>query len=257
MKVLIVFAHPEPASLNGSLKDFAVSYLQQAGHEVIVSDLYHMRWKAVADANDFLFESNGERFFYERSSQKAFSEGLQQPEIEAEQKKLLWADFIIFQFPIWWYATPAILKGWIDRVYAYGFTYGVGKHEGKYWGKRFGEGKLEGKKAMLSVTAGGREPQYQETGVNGNINDLLFPVNHGVIWYPGIAPLPPFVVYNADSVSPERYQHIQEEYRLRLQNLTTTDPIPYRFQNNGDYDDQQQLKEELIMGKTGFALHVR
>jgi putative NADPH-quinone reductase len=52
MKVLLIYAHPEPRSLNGALKDFAVRHLQKAGHEVQVSDLYAMRWKAGFDADD-------------------------------------------------------------------------------------------------------------------------------------------------------------------------------------------------------------
>ena len=52
MKVLLIYAHPEPRSLNGALKDFAVQHLQKAGHEVQVSDLYAMRWKAGFDADD-------------------------------------------------------------------------------------------------------------------------------------------------------------------------------------------------------------
>lgn len=53
MKTPIVYAHPEPKSLNGSLKDLAVSTLESAGHEVRVSDLYAMNWKAVVDATDY------------------------------------------------------------------------------------------------------------------------------------------------------------------------------------------------------------
>lgn len=53
MKTLIVYAHPEPKSLNNSLKDLAVSTLETAGHEVRVSDLYAMNWKAVVDAADY------------------------------------------------------------------------------------------------------------------------------------------------------------------------------------------------------------
>ena len=51
MKVLLIYAHPEPRSLNGALKNFAIRHLQQAGHEVQVSDLYAMRWKAGYDAD--------------------------------------------------------------------------------------------------------------------------------------------------------------------------------------------------------------
>jgi NAD(P)H dehydrogenase (quinone) len=53
MKTLIVYAHPEPKSLNNSLKDLAVSTLTSIGHEVRVSDLYAMNWKAVVDAADY------------------------------------------------------------------------------------------------------------------------------------------------------------------------------------------------------------
>ncbi len=52
MKVLLIYAHPEPRSLNGGLKNFAIRHLLQAGHEVQVSDLYAMRWKAGYDADD-------------------------------------------------------------------------------------------------------------------------------------------------------------------------------------------------------------
>ncbi|MBZ7490901.1 NAD(P)H-dependent oxidoreductase, partial [Klebsiella michiganensis] len=52
MKILLVYAHPEPRSLNGALKDFTVQHLQNAGHDVQVSDLYAMRWKAGLDADD-------------------------------------------------------------------------------------------------------------------------------------------------------------------------------------------------------------
>jgi NAD(P)H dehydrogenase (quinone) len=47
---------------------------------------------------------------------------------------------VIFQFPLWWFSMPAIMKGWIDRVYAYGFAYGVGEHSDRHWGDRYGEG---------------------------------------------------------------------------------------------------------------------
>jgi hypothetical protein len=70
---------------------------------------------------------------------------------------------------------PAILKGWVDRVYAYGFAYGVGEHSDKYWGDRFGEGTLVGKRAMLIVTNGGWEEHYAARGVNGptGVNGML------------------------------------------------------------------------------------
>jgi NAD(P)H dehydrogenase (quinone) len=53
MKMLIVFAHPEPNSLNGVMKDLAAKTLRDEGHEVKISDLYGMRFKVVLDQDDF------------------------------------------------------------------------------------------------------------------------------------------------------------------------------------------------------------
>ncbi len=119
MNVLIILAHPESKSLNGSLKDLAVSVLTQQGHNVGVSDLYQMNWKAIADEQDFLHLQGTERFSYIHESKHAFADHTQATDIEVEQEKLLWADAVIFQFPMWWFSMPAILKGWFERVYAY------------------------------------------------------------------------------------------------------------------------------------------
>ena len=62
MNVLIVYAHPEPESLNGSLKELAVDTLKGEGHQVQVSDLYAMNWKAVLDEDDFKERMNPELF---------------------------------------------------------------------------------------------------------------------------------------------------------------------------------------------------
>src|SRR5437763_137655 len=83
-----------------------VQVLKEAGHQVQVSDLYAMKWKAIADRDDFPWLDDGERLDYEEASGKAFAQKKQLPEIEAEQQKLLWADFVIFQFPLWWYSMP-------------------------------------------------------------------------------------------------------------------------------------------------------
>ena len=154
---------------------------------------------------------------------------------------------------------PAILKGWVDRVYAYGFAYGVGEHSDKRWGDRYGEGTLAGKRAMLIVTTGGWEEHYAARGVNGPIDDLLFPINHGILYYPGYDVLPPFVVYGVDRLDEAGFTPIAERLRERMRTLATTPPIPYRRQNGGDYlIPSMQLRPGLDdPGATGFALHVK
>ncbi|WP_419999067.1 NAD(P)H-dependent oxidoreductase [Streptomyces boninensis] len=258
MKTLIVHAHPEPQSLNGSLKDLAVSTLASAGHEVQVSDLYAMNWKAVADADDY-GPAASSPLKVARDSGRAFDAGTLTPDVRAEQEKLLWADTIIFQFPLWWYSMPAILKGWVDRVFTYHFAYGVGEHSATKYGERFGEGTLTGRRALLSVTVGGPESHYAERGINGPIDDLLFPIQHGVLYYPGIEVLPPFVLHGTDRMSAEEYRDAAKAWDHRLRTLETTEPIAFRRQNFGDYEiPSLQLKEGLEpVGRKGFGLHVR
>ncbi|MEU3255161.1 NAD(P)H-dependent oxidoreductase [Streptomyces sp. NPDC006997] len=258
MKTLIVYAHPEPGSLNGSLKDLAVATLEGAGHEVRVSDLYAMNWKAVVDAADF-GPSASSPLKVPLDSGRAFDTGTLTADVRAEQRKLLWADTIVFQFPLWWYTMPAILKGWVDRVFTYHFAYGVGEHSDTRYGERFGEGTLAGRKALLSVTVGGPEAHYAARGINGPIDDLLFPIHHGILYYPGIEVLPPFVLYGADRMDEEGYQAVAKSWERRLLTLESTEPIAFRRQNFGDYEiPSLRLKEGLEPpGRTGFGLHVR
>ncbi len=256
MNVFIVYAHPEPRSLNGALKDLAVETLTGLGHTVEVSDLYAMGWKAQADGADFLDRADLGHLIYARESGHAFATDTQTPDVAVEQEKLLRSDAVILQFPLWWFSMPAILKGWVDRVFAYGFAYGVGPHEGERWGDRYGEGKLTGRRAMLSITIGGRAPHYSERGVNGRLDDMLFPIQHGILFYPGMAVLPPHTVFQANHLSDDRWQEIAEGWRARLRGLFDEAPIPYRRQNAGHYDTHQVLKPGLGAGEGGTRIHL-
>ncbi|NJL40577.1 MAG: NAD(P)H-dependent oxidoreductase [Leptolyngbyaceae cyanobacterium SM1_4_3] len=251
MNVLIVHVHPEAKSLTSSLKDFAVEVLTQAGHSVQVSDLYTMNWKSQIDGEDFLERLNYDRLDIVNESGKAFSEGSQTSDVIAEQEKLRWADAVIFQFSYWWFSMPAIMKGWVDRVFACGFAYGIGGSN--RW--RYGEGNLKGKRAMLSITIGGPEKDYSARGINGAIDDLLFPIHHGILFFPGMSVLPPFLVHSAGQLSEAGYGQVKANYRSRLLNLFITKPIPFRNQNDGDYDEAYQLKPGLEGDRTGLKIH--
>jgi NAD(P)H dehydrogenase (quinone) len=258
MKVLFVFAHPEPRSLNGALRDAAIAELKSQGHEVRVSDLYAQRWKSEVDRTDFPLLAPNARFMPAAASKAAFEANALTDDIKAEIEKLLWADALILQFPLWWFSMPAILKGWVERVFAYGFAYGVGEHSDRRWGDRYGEGTLAGKRAMLIVTAGGWEQHYAVRGINGPIEDLLFPINHGILYYPGYDVLPPFVAYSVDRLDQAGFETVAGRLRERMRTLAVTSPIPYRRQNGGDYlIPSMQLRPDLgDPGATGFALHL-
>ncbi len=257
MNILLVYAHPEPRSLNGALRDFSVRHLEQAGHAVQVSDLYAMRWKASLDAGDDTAHVAGERFRAAEDSLRAFERGTQRSDIEREQEKLLWADAVILQFPLWWFSMPAILKGWVDRVYACGFAYGVGEHSDTHWGDRYGEGTLAGKRAMLVVTAGGWEPHYGPRGINGPIGDILFPIQHGILFYPGFEVLPPHVVYRTGRIDEAGFARACDTLGQRLDGLFIDRPIPFRQQNAGEYRiPELELREHLAPGASGFGIHL-
>lgn len=257
MRVLIVCAHPEPRSLSGALREFAVERLRRAGHEVTVSDLYAMNWKAAVDGADFLNHEPGQILKVEAASKRAYEADAQSADIAAEQRKLLWADALVLQFPLWWFSMPAILKGWIDRVYAYGLAYGVGEHSDRRWGDRYGEGMFKGKRAMLIVTTGGWASHYSERGVNGRMEDLLFPINHGMLYYAGFDVLRPFVIYRTGKLDEGRYRQSLAELGARLDTFWTTKPIPYRMQNGGDYEiPSMELKSGLSAGRHGLDIHL-
>jgi NAD(P)H dehydrogenase (quinone) len=259
MKILFVFAHPEQRSLNGALRDIAIKELEAQGHEVRLTDLYAEGWKSQVDRADFPLLSPEERFKPVAASHDGYDQDALTEDVKAEIEKLLWADALILQFPLWWFSMPAILKGWVDRVFAYGLAYGVGEHSDTRWGDRYGEGTFAGKRAMLIVTAGGWEEHYAPRGVNGAIDDLLFPINHGILYYPGYDVLPPFVVYRVDKLDETGFAPIAKRLRQRMHTFATTKPIAYRQQNGGDYFiPSMQLRPELgDPGATGFALHVK
>lgn len=99
-----------------------------------------------------------------------------------------------------------------------------------------------------------RQPHYGPRGVNGPIDDLLFPINHGILYYPGYTVLPPFVTYSADRLDEARFAATAESLRQRMRTLETTPPIAYRQQNGGDYlIPSMELREGLGQGSRGLG----
>lgn len=163
MRTLILFAHPNQrvASINRSMAEAAMRV-----EGVTFVDLY---------AEYPRFEIN----------------------IDREQSRLREHDAIIFQFPVYWYSTPALLKEWQDLVLEYGFAYGP---EGQALGGKF---------MMAVVTTGGREKDYKEGGGNNHsLRDLLLPLQQTAILC-GMTFLSPFVLYGANDIDSERsIEHI-------------------------------------------------
>ena len=252
-KVLIVFAHPEPSSLNRQLVDVAAETLESEGHKVMLSDLYGMGWKAVYDAADFPDRADPERLDFVTESGHALASGTQPADITREQQKLIAADALILQFPLWWFSPPAILKGWIERNWAYGLAYGF---QGAGNRHRYGEGGLAGKRALVSVTTGGPASDYSPRGINGPLDQLLYPLTHGTLFYPGMEVLPLHAIHGTSRITPDQVEAAKAGWRERLQHLFDEKPIPFRAQNGGDYPDHHVLADHIAPDASGLMAHI-
>lgn len=251
-RILVVSAHPDPRSLNAALTSFAVDHLRAAGHEVRVSDLYAMKWKAAVDADDFPSEYPQGRLHVMSASERATLTQRLTPDVAAEQEKVRWADAVVLQFPLWWFSVPAIMKGWIDRVFTAGFGYGPAVPP------PYSEGALAGRRALVSVTAGARPTAFSDRGIHGPLADVLHPLQHGLFWFTGMTPLAPFAVYGANDLPEDRFEAAKREYAVRLDALFTDEPVPFRSLVGGDYDhDMRLLPGVEEPGTKGLDLHVR
>ncbi|MFB0705516.1 NAD(P)H-dependent oxidoreductase [Pseudomonas protegens] len=219
MKVLIVHAHPEPQSFTAALRDQARSTLEAQGHQVQVSDLYAMNWNPVASAADFAARDNPDYLVYALEQRLGVKNASIAADIQAELDKLLWADLLILNFPVFWFSVPAMLKGWIDRVLVSGVCYG---------GKRFyDQGGLAGKKALVTLTLGGREHMFGEGAIHGPLQDMLRPLLRGTLAYVGYDVLEPFVAWHVPYISQEAREAFLHSYRQRLQHLADDQPLVF------------------------------
>lgn len=245
MNVLIVLAHPERSSLNGGLADIAAERLREAGHQVQLDDLYAEGFDPVEHPIHYRYRVD-ETYFAPLTEQRAhYQKRSLSADVKREIARLEWADLVIFQFPLWWHAQPAILKGWFDRVLVYG---------GLYSGSmRYNRGYFRGKRAMCSVTTGSPETAFQPFGRAGNMVEWLWPM-HSSLYYVGYDVLSPQVSYGvqgggiryeAEAVFREHLETTKQDWGTRLKALQNESPIP--FTGWEDWDEEGLLRKEHPM----------
>ncbi|XP_077071623.1 NAD(P)H dehydrogenase [quinone] 1-like isoform X1 [Siphateles boraxobius] len=266
--VLIVYAHQSAGSFNAAVKDAAVEVLEKQGCNVLVSDLYEMKFKATATKEDITGAvKNPEHFCYGEETKLAWQEGRLASDIVEEHKKLKEADIVIFQvrllctrnqtsfllfllllgvlvvlfclfqFPMYWFSVPAIMKGWMDRVLTLGFAYTLEK--------RYSAGIFREKKAMLSFTTGSHETMFSSNGINGDMNVTLWPVQNGVLNYCGFQVLAPQVFWAPTRLSAEARDSLLKGWRTRLQGLLSEAPLSFPPVDSFDEVKGFQLKPEV------------
>ena len=214
--VLIVVANPEPASFCHALAGAGRAALERAGHRVRSSDLYALGFNPVAGRHDFTTTADATRFHYQSEQAKAARDGSFCAEIAREQEKVAAAELLVLVFPLWWGGPPAILKGWFERVMAYGFAY--------VDGRRFDTGLFKGRRALFSVTTGGTPERFSPEGVYGPIGTVLYPVERLLLQYMGYEVMEPFVAYAAPRVSPEERAAHLAAWQARLVEAVASAP---------------------------------
>jgi NAD(P)H dehydrogenase (quinone) len=147
--------------------------------------------------------------------------------INAEIHNLERADLVILQFPLWWHGPPAMLKGWMDRVFVSG---------GLYTSKmRYDTGYFRGRHALVSVTTGAPRAAFGPCSRGGNFDTMLWPVQYSM-HYMGFSVLPPFISYGVQGhgYSYEAESSLQDRLKCNLNSwasyLTKLDDVePLKF----------------------------
>ncbi|RKE82953.1 NAD(P)H-dependent oxidoreductase [Chryseobacterium sp. AG363] len=179
MRHLIIYAHPNENSLNHHLLNTVIETLQYHNEEIIVRDLYDIGFNPVLSLNDI----QGQRM------------GKLSDDVKTEQDHISWAEQITFIYPIWWTGLPAMMKGYIDRVFSYGFAY--------RYDQGIQKGLLKGKKTVIINTHGKSHEEYEKTGMD---KALTLTSDNGIFIYSGLEIIRHFFFDKADKASPENLE---------------------------------------------------
>ncbi|GAB3586619.1 NAD(P)H-dependent oxidoreductase [Amycolatopsis endophytica] len=214
---LIVHAHPEPHSFSTAQMTTAAQALRDAGYRVDVLDLYAQAWAPILARDEF---APVEGHFKPQAEQmRAIADGTLDAAVRAHLDRLLAADLLVLSFPMWWFSMPAILKGWVDRVFVMGGVFG-GDHG------LFDDAALAGKRAMLLITTGGRSESFRPGGSFGPMDDFLFHIRRGMLEFVGFRVLDPVVTYGPAHLSERDRAKALEKVRESVTRAAARVPTP-------------------------------
>jgi len=196
MRVLVIIAHANPKSFNHAVLEAFTRGLKDGGHSFEVVDLYAIKFDPSLKLEEFPIV------------------GIQTPkDVLEQQEKVAQADALALIYPIIWMNFPAILKGWLERVFNYGFAYNL-TEAGMLQGDLSGRiGMLEHKKALLINTTAWSEASYRETP--GMLDAMEKIMVEYALKYPGISNVEHIFLYQVPTVSDEtRKEYLELAYRL-------------------------------------------
>ena len=255
MRVLTVYAHPNPTSFCHAVLDRFTQGLADAGHTCEVVDLYAIKFNPVFSRDDYSFfahESVPPELYDENDLRRSIIAGAGGPmrryaakrwlrnkrlpemleliakqrpkDVLAQQEKVAAADGLAFIAPIFWMNFPAILRGWVERVFTYGFVYTMTKDawlQGDLSGR---QPLLQHKKALIMTPTFFRESDYRDSGCGAAIERL---VDDFGFRYPGIETVEHVYFYAVGAVDDAtRQDYLQRAYRLGHEFESSLVPVP-------------------------------
>ena len=247
MKVLIIFAHPNPKSFTSAILDNFVKGIKEAGHQFEIVDLYKIKFNPIFQDMDFSFfvdEDIPEDIFRQMDLRTMIIElaggpvkrfiarkyiknttdndlikliNAQKPkDVLLQQKKVAEADVLVFITQVFWMHFPALVKGWMERVLTYGFAYKLNENG---W-KGDPDGRiplLKIKKAVIMHPTFFNEKVYREKGFKDAMEKTI---DDWGLKYPGIEKVDHIYFHSILSVSPETRKKYLEIAYLKGKELT-------------------------------------
>jgi NAD(P)H dehydrogenase (quinone) len=190
VNALLILAHPNPQSYNRAVAKVIEEEFASRGDQVKVKDLYAMNWNPILSQADF----------------QGFHSGTIPADIKQEQADIAWADYVVMVAPVWWYSVPAILKGYIDRVFSVGFAY-------KYTSTG-PLGLLKGKKGLAVTTSGANVQDAEYGGMIVTLEKSLI----GVFGFSGFQDKKLHNLFAVTTVSDQERQLMLDEVRTLVKN---------------------------------------
>ena len=241
MKAHVILAHPERQSFNGLLADTTQAVLRDADWAVTFSDLYGMKFDPCEGAQHYATRADSERFHAQTEQRFSADRGTTPDDVKLEMENILACDLLVVHFPLWWFGMPAILKGWIDRVFVYGAMYRSAV--------RYDAGVCAGKKMLACVTTGASADSCSYNGREGDTRmhmwPILFPFR-----YVGFDVMTPKIFHGIGGVSfveghegsTSGADHYKQRWVEQLTKLPGHPLVPYN--RDSEFDDKKRLVPE-------------
>ena len=181
MRLLAVLCHPRRDSFTGALLDHFLEGAREAGHEAELADLYREGFDPSFRLGDYA----------------QFREEPMPQDVLCEQRRVDRADALAFVFPVWWWSFPAMLNGWIDRVWSEGWAYNFTAERSK--------GLLRDRPTILIGSAATRAATYRKYGYDAA---MRVQIETGILGYCGIRTVSAHIFHDVDTDAAARRLHL-------------------------------------------------